>query len=57
MRNRIPKDLIRECETPTGGKVGEVGPLLYGYSMTVGPNGKPKVMEFGNVRSLTTAPA
>ena len=47
----IPKDLIREYETPTG-KVREVGPLVYGYSVTVGPDGKPRVREFGNVRSV-----
>ncbi len=26
------------------------GPFYYGYSVTVGPDGKPKVQEFGNVR-------
>ncbi len=49
--DRVPKDLIREYETPAGGKVREVGPLVYGYSMTIGPDGKPKVREFGNLRS------
>jgi HSP20 family protein len=47
-----PKELVREYETPEGGKVKEIGPLVYGYSMTIGPDGKPKVREFGNVRSL-----
>ena len=51
MENRAPKDLIREYETPGGGKVREYGPFIYGYSMTVGPDGKPKVREFGNVKS------
>jgi HSP20 family protein len=46
----VPKDLIREYNTPQGGKVREVGPLVYGYSMTVGPDGKPKVKEFGNIK-------
>jgi len=46
----VPKDLVREYYTPQGGKVREVGPLVYGYSMTVGPEGKPKVKEFGNVK-------
>lgn len=46
----VPKDLVREYDTPQGGKVREVGPLVYGYSMTVGPDGKPKVEEFGNVK-------
>ncbi len=46
-----PKELIREYQTPDGAKVREVGPLVYGYSMTIGPDGKPKVSEFGNVKS------
>src|SRR5215510_7631338 len=46
-----PKDLVREYETPEGAKVREYGPFVYGYSMTVGPDGKPKVREFGNVKS------
>src|ERR671910_27440 len=46
-----PKDLVREYETPGGGKVREYGPFVYGYSMTIGPDGKPKVREFGNVKS------
>jgi HSP20 family protein len=51
IENRAPKDLIREYESPGGGKIREVGPLVYGYSMTVGPDGKPKIREFGNVKS------
>ena len=49
--DRVPKELIREYDAPTGGKVREVGPLVYGYSVTIGPDGKPKVKQFGNVRS------
>ena len=48
--DRVPKDLVREYETPTGAKVREVGPMVYGYSVTIGPDGKPRVKEFGNVR-------
>lgn len=51
IQNNAPKDLIREYETPEGGKVREVGPIVYGYSMTIGPDGKPRVKEFGNVKS------
>ena len=50
-QSTVPKDLVREYETPEGGKVREVGPIVYGYSMTIGPDGKPRVREFGNVRS------
>ena len=55
IQTRLPKELVREYETPEGGKVREIGPLVYGYSMTVGPDGKPRVREFGNVRSPFSA--
>jgi HSP20 family protein len=50
IEKRIPKNLVREYTTREGGKVREVGPLVYGYSMSVGPDGKPRVREFGNVK-------
>src|SRR4051794_21019631 len=51
IEDKAPKDLVREYETPGGSKVREYGPFVYGYSMTIGPDGKPKVREFGNVKS------
>jgi HSP20 family protein len=51
IEDKAPKNLVREYETPGGGKVREYGPFVYGYSMTIGPDGKPKVREFGNVKS------
>ena len=51
MQVKAPKDLVKEYQTPEGGKVREYGPFIYGYSMTVGPDGKPKVREFGKVKS------
>jgi HSP20 family protein len=48
---KAPKELVKEYETPDGGKVREYGPFVYGYSMTIGPDGRPKVREFGNVKS------
>ena len=32
------------------GKGSENGPYYYGYTMTVGPDGKPVVKEYGNVK-------
>jgi len=29
------------------------GPCYYGYTMTVGPDGKPVVNEYGNKRSIS----
>jgi HSP20 family protein len=51
IQDKAPKDLVKEYETKEGDKVKEYGPFVYGYSMTVGPDGRPKVREFGNVRS------
>jgi HSP20 family protein len=31
--------------------VREVGPFVYGYSITIGPDGVPRVKEFGSVKS------
>ena len=28
----------------------QYGPFVYGYSMSIGPDGKPNVQEFGNVK-------
>jgi HSP20 family protein len=53
IENKVPKDLIKEYETPEGAKVREVGPIVYGYSMTIGPDGKPNVQEFGNIKSFS----
>ncbi|MFQ6080095.1 MAG: archaeal heat shock protein Hsp20 [Candidatus Bathyarchaeia archaeon] len=47
---RLPKDYVRERKLPDGTTVREWGPFVYGYSMTIGPDGKPKIREFGNVR-------
>jgi HSP20 family protein len=52
LSTNAPKEPIREYETSEGGKVREVGPIVYGYSMTIGPDGKPHLKEFGNVKPL-----
>ena len=46
----LPKELIRERKLPDGATVKEMGPLVYGYSFSVGPDGKPVIREFGNVK-------
>jgi HSP20 family protein len=50
----VPKDLVKEYDAPDGSKVRQVGPIVYGYSMTIGKDGKPLIQEFGNVRSSKT---
>jgi HSP20 family protein len=53
LSERAPKDLVRERNLPGGGKVKEWGPFVYGYSMTFGPDGKPQIREFGNIKPKT----
>jgi len=48
-----PKELVREYVTPKGEKVRTIGPIVYGYSVVVGPDGKPRITEFGNVKQGT----
>ena len=50
MMKNLPKELVRERKLPGGGVSKEIGPLIYGYSVTVGPDGKPVFREFGNVK-------
>ncbi len=47
---KVPKDYIKERKLPDGSTVKEFGPFVYGYSMKIGPNGKPEIQEFGNIK-------
>jgi HSP20 family protein len=49
-KTRIPEDMKRERKLPDGSTIPEWGPFVYGYSMTIGPDGKPKIREFGNLK-------
>ena len=49
LEKELPKGLIRESRSPDGTLKKEIGPIVYGYSVTIGPDGKPVVREFGNV--------
>jgi HSP20 family protein len=48
--SRVPKDYVKERKLPDGSTAREFGPFVYGYSMKVGPDGKPEIREFGNVK-------
>jgi HSP20 family protein len=50
LERQAPKGLVSEYEDSDGTKVRKIGPVVYGYSMTVGPDGKPVIREFGNVK-------
>jgi len=53
---RIPKDYVRERKLPDGSTAKEWGPFVYGYSMKIGPDGKPDIQEFGNLKKSLKGP-
>lgn len=53
VKTKLPSDLVRERDLPDGSKSQELGPFVYGYSISVGPDGKPVIREFGNIKSGT----
>jgi len=57
IENQVPEDLVKEYVTKDGAKVREIGPLVYGSTTTIGPDGKPIVREFGNLRPRMRAGA
>jgi HSP20 family protein len=50
IEEKVPRQMVREKRLPDGSVKREFGPFIYGYSMTLGPDGKPVIREFGNVR-------
>ncbi|MDW8040842.1 MAG: archaeal heat shock protein Hsp20 [Nitrososphaerota archaeon] len=54
--SRIPKDYVRERKLPDGSTIREWGPFVYGYSIRIGPDGKPEIREFGNVKPSRFGP-
>ena len=46
----MPKESMTERKLPDGSTARQRGPFVYGYSMSLGPDGKPVVQEFGNVK-------
>jgi len=50
MLRGMPKDMMSERKLPDGSTVRQFGPFVYGYSMSMGPDGKPVIQEFGNVK-------
>lgn len=53
---KVPSDLVRERKLPDGSTVKEMGPFVYGYSVTIGPDRKPIIREFGNIKPTLTKP-
>ena len=54
--SQIPKDYVRERQLPDGSTARELGPFVYGYSVKIGPDGKPEINQFGNLRPSRRGP-
>jgi HSP20 family protein len=46
---QVPKNLVKERKMDDGSTVREMGPIVYGYSVKIGPDGKPEIRKFGNI--------
>lgn len=47
---RVPKGLVRERKLPDGSTFRQMGPFVWGWSMTMGPDRKPVIRKFGNLK-------
>ena len=50
MEENMPEEMSREIRSPNGSVKREYGPFVYGYSVKIGPDGKPIIREFGNMK-------
>lgn len=46
----MPRGMSRETGRPDGSTRRVYGPFVYGYSVKIGPDGKPVIREFGNMK-------
>lgn len=53
--DKIPESMVRERKLPDGSSLKETGPFVWGWSMTLGPDRKPVIQEFGNFKPSTLA--
>ena len=49
VEQQVPKNLVKERKLNDGSIVREMGPIVYGYSVKIGSDGKPVVRKFGNI--------
>jgi HSP20 family protein len=56
LTENVPKNYVKERKLPDGRTVRELGPFVYGYSMKIGPDGKPEIREFGNIKKSLKGP-
>jgi HSP20 family protein len=56
LTENVPKNYVKERKLPDGRTVRELGPFVYGYSMKIGPDGKPEIRQFGNIKKSLKGP-
>ena len=49
-------EMMHQAFKTSSGRKGFYGPYVYGFSMSLGPDGKPVIREFGNVRKSRFGP-
>jgi HSP20 family protein len=54
--SQVTKDYVRERKLPDGSTTREFGPFVYGYSVKIGPDGKPEINQFGNLKPSRRGP-
>jgi HSP20 family protein len=50
MEKELPDETSKVTRLPDGSIRRQYGPFVYGYSVRVGPDGKPVIREFGNMK-------
>ena len=50
MEGNMPEEMRHEAQAPDGSTRKEYGPFVYGYSVKIGPDGRPVIREFGNMK-------
>jgi HSP20 family protein len=50
IEGKMPDSMTREFRAPDDSTRREYGPFVYGYSVNIGPDGKPIIREFGNMK-------
>jgi HSP20 family protein len=50
LHETFPKEFVKERRLSDGSTMKILDPIVYGYSMTIGPDGTPVIREFGHVR-------
>lgn len=53
--NDIPESFLRELKLSDGTTFREMGPFVWGWTMTMGPERKPIIREFGNLKTSIDA--